>query len=73
MFFIENILLVDTLKHNLFSISQLYYSCYHIKFDYSKCLIEDATSKGVMFIGRRNKNAYVINIEFESGENIYQV
>ena len=38
---IKNVLLVD-LKHNLLSISQLCDKCYHVVFESSKCLIENA-------------------------------
>lgn len=31
---IENVLLIDSLKHTLLNISQLCYKCYNIKFDY---------------------------------------
>ena len=62
---IENVLLVDNLKHNLLSISQLCDKGYLIKFDSSNCLIEDAISKEVVFIGSRSKDVYIINIEFE--------
>ncbi|KAL2518809.1 Uncharacterized protein Adt_15056 [Abeliophyllum distichum] len=67
---IENVLLVDNLKHNLLSISQLCDKCYLIKFDSSKCLIEDAISKEVLFMGSRSKDVYIISIEFELEKEI---
>ena len=48
---IENVLLIDNLKHNLLSISQLCDKGYHVVFESSKCLIEDGCSKEVIFIG----------------------
>ena len=39
---IENVLLIDNLKHNLLSISQLCDKYYRVIFETSKCLIENA-------------------------------
>ena len=59
---IENVQLVDNLKHNLLSISQLYDKGYRIVFDSSSCKIKDATSNRVMFMGSQNDNVYTIDI-----------
>ena len=55
---IENILLVNNLKYNLLSISQLRNKGYRVVFESSKCLIEDACSKEVIFIINRKDNVY---------------
>ena len=47
---IENVLLVDNLKHNLLSISQLCDNGYRVVFESSKYLIENAYSKEVIFV-----------------------
>ena len=60
---IENVLLVDSLKHNLLSISQLCDKGYRVIFEPSKCLIEDTCSKEIIFEGERKDNVYTINIE----------
>ena len=59
---IDNVQLVDNLKHNLLSISQLCDKIYRIDFDSSSCKIEEATSNRVVFIGSRNKNVHSIDI-----------
>ena len=60
---IENVLLVDNLKHNLLSISYLCDKDYRVVSESSKYLIEDACSKEVIFIGDRKDNVYTIDIE----------
>ena len=60
---IENVQLVDNLKHNLLSISQLCDKGYRIVFDSSSCKIEDIASSRVVFVGSRNENVYTIDIE----------
>ena len=57
----ENVQLVDNLKYNLLSISQLCGKGYRIVFYSYSCKIEDATSNRVMFIGNRNNNVYTID------------
>ena len=63
--YIENVQLVDNLKHNLLSISQLYDKGYRIIFDSSSCKIEDTTSNRVILMGSRNDNVYTIDIEHD--------
>ena len=62
---IENVLLVDGLKHNLLSISQLCDKGYVIEFDASKCRIIDNASHDILFMGHRNQNVYMIDIEHD--------
>ena len=69
---IENVLLVDNLKHKLFNISQLCDKGYHVIFESSKCLIENAYSNEVIFIGDRKDNIYTIDVEkFSTQDNFF--
>ena len=47
---IENVLLVDGLKHNLISISQLCDKDYNVNFDKTECIISDALTNKILFI-----------------------
>ena len=62
---IENVLLVYGLKHNLLSISQLCDKGYEVEFDASICKIVDKKSKNVLFIGYRDQNVYLFDIEHD--------
>ena len=68
---IENALLVDNLKHNLLSISQLYDKGYRVVFETSKCLIETGCSKEVIFVGERKDNVYTIDVGKFSNQEKY--
>ncbi|KAH9728331.1 Integrase catalytic domain-containing protein [Citrus sinensis] len=63
---IENVCLVENLKHNLLSISQLCDKGYRVIFDESKCVIENACDGKVLFVGNRCVNVYTINIDCAS-------
>ncbi|KAH9754083.1 hypothetical protein KPL71_015319 [Citrus sinensis] len=63
---IENVCLVENLKHNLLSISQLCDKGYRVIFDDSKCVIENACDGKVLFVGNRCVNVYTINIDCAS-------
>ncbi|KAH9735120.1 hypothetical protein KPL71_017636 [Citrus sinensis] len=63
---IENVCLVENLKHNLLSISQLCDKGYRVIFDESKCVIENACDGKVLFVGNRYVNVYTINIDCAS-------
>lgn len=58
---IENVFLVDNLKHNLLSISQLCDKGYKIIFDHTCCLILE--NDKIIFIGNRIGNIYKIKID----------
>ncbi|POO02797.1 hypothetical protein TorRG33x02_017830 [Trema orientale] len=60
---IENILLIDSLKYNLLSISQFCDKGYRVIFEPSLCLIENTCSKEIIFEGERKDNIYTIDIE----------
>ena len=61
--FIENVLLVRGLNHNLLSISQLCDRGYKVNFEASHCAIIDKTTNKIKFFGKRHKNVYIINLK----------
>ena len=62
---IKNVLLIDGLKHNLISISQLCDKGYKVTFDKRECTIIDAITRKILFIGHRKSNVYKIIIQYE--------
>nr|KYP33248.1 Retrovirus-related Pol polyprotein from transposon TNT 1-94 [Cajanus cajan] len=60
---IENVLLVEGLKHNLLSISQLSDKGFKIEFDNTCCLICDKLTKEIRLIGKRIDNIYMLDLE----------
>ena len=66
---IENILLVDGLKHNLLSISQLCDKGFKMIFESSHCIIKDSQSDKIIFTGYRYRNVYTIDISKYEGHN----
>ena len=59
---IENVLLVDGLKHNLLSINQLYDKGNKVIFDKDICKIESTKDNKILFIGQMVENIYVFRI-----------
>ena len=59
---IESVLLVDGLKHNLLSISELCDNCFKAIFEASHCIIRDIQNDKTIFMGHRYDNVYAINI-----------
>ena len=59
--YIEDVLLVKGLKHNLFSISQLCDKGNKVTFDSNYCIIENNNDKQIKLIGKRlnNNNIYI--------------
>ena len=57
---IENVLLVDGLKHNLLSISQLCDKGFKVIFESSHCIIKDSQNDKIIFMGHRNENVYLL-------------
>ena len=53
---IESVLLVDGLKHNLLSISQLYDKGFKVIFKTSPCIIKDIQNDKTIFMGHRCDN-----------------
>ena len=60
---IENVLLVDGLKHNLLSISQLCDKKNRVIFDKDIYNIESIKDDKILFVGQRVKNVYVFKID----------
>jgi len=58
---IENLFLVDSLKHNLLSINQLYDKGYMIVFNHACCLILE--NDKVILVDNRKGNVYKIKID----------
>ena len=56
-------LLVDGLKHNLLSISQLCDKNNRVIFDSNCCIVEDKNDKQVKFVGHRVDNIYMISLD----------
>ena len=59
---IKDMLLVDGLKHNLLSISQLYDKGYKITFEPDLCLIADSKTNETVLKGKRVNNVYILNV-----------
>ena len=66
---IENVLLVDGLKHNLLSISQLCDKENKVIFDKDSCTIESIKDNETLFIGQRIENVYVFKIDTDEPTN----
>ena len=66
---IENVLLVDDLKHNLLSISQLCDKGFKVIFEASHYIIKDIQNDKTIFMGHRCDNVYVINISKYDGHD----
>ncbi|KAM6597070.1 hypothetical protein CsatA_007594 [Cannabis sativa] len=66
---IKNVLLVDNLKHNLLSISQLCDIGFRVVFESSKCSIENVSTNEVIFLGVRKDNVYVIDVDSFDSKN----
>ena len=64
-FNIKNVLLVEGLKHNLISISQLCDKGFKVMFEPNNCLIYDANGR-IVLIGKRVNNIYVLDLHHAS-------
>ena len=71
--YIENILLVKGLKHNLLSISQLCDKRYKVIFEASHYVVIDKLSNEVKFFDKRHKNVYTIDLHEVSNNDICSV
>ena len=60
--FIENVLLVDKLKHNLLSISQLCDRGFKVLFESSMYIVSSSLDSCVQFIGHRLGNVYMVDL-----------
>ena len=59
--FIDNILYVKGLKHNLISISQLCDKGYTVSFGTTMCVITSPMVNGIIFIENRHGNVYIVD------------
>jgi len=59
---IKDVLLVDGLKHNLLSISQLCDKGYKITFEPNICLIADSKTNETVLVGKQVNNVYMLNV-----------
>ena len=66
---IENVLLVEGLKHNLLSVSQLCDKGYLVSFDSQKCLIEHKHDINIKHVGHRVNNVYMIDLSIKQENN----
>jgi transposase InsO family protein len=57
---INSVLFVSGLKYNLLSISQLCNKGLRIIFEATKCIVEKALTKEILFYGKREGNIYVV-------------
>ena len=71
-FFIKDVLLVDGLKHNLLSISQLCDKGYIVKFESNACIIEKP-HKNMSMIALKQNNVYTIDINDLCNEMCFSV
>ena len=60
---IKNVFLVENLKYNLLSISQLCDKGYRVCFESNACHVINSTTNQIIYIGKRHKNVYVIHID----------
>ena len=60
---IENVLLLDGLKHSLLSVSKLYDKGFWVLFDSHNCFIESKHDRKIKYVGHRTNNVYMINLD----------
>ena len=60
---IENVLLVEGLKHNLLSIDQLCDKNFNVSFKSSICYVACPITNNVIFSRHKNKNVYVVDLD----------
>ncbi|CAI0435035.1 unnamed protein product [Linum tenue] len=68
---INDVLLVEGLKHNLLSISQLCSSGNKVSFESSRCIVERVSDGMVLFVGTRHNNMYIIDLQNIDAFNEY--
>ena len=60
---VEQVLLVNSLKYNLSSISQLCDEENIVIFEHDKCIIKSPETKKTRFVAQRRKNMYVLQLK----------
>ena len=68
---IENVCLVENLKHNLLRISQLCDKGYKVIFYKTRCVIENACDDNILFVENRCVNVFTIDIDCASTHDKY--
>jgi len=58
---INNVWLIDGLKHNLLSISKFCDNGYDVLFDKTSCTVVNKSDNSIIFKGKRMDNVYKIN------------
>ena len=69
--YVDNVLFVDGLKHNLFSISQFCDKGFKVIFESSLCMVSSLDVDGIKFTGLRHGNIYMVDLDdlaMESGQ-----
>jgi len=69
---IENVLLVEGLKHSLLSVSQLCDKGYLVSFESRNCVIENKHDRNIKHIGYRINNVYMINLDQKQNHDVCQ-
>ena len=65
-------MLVDVLKHNLLSISQLCDKVFKVIFESSHCIIKDSQNDKIIFMVHRNENVHTIySSKYESHDRCF--
>ena len=67
---IDDVYLVDGLKHNLLSISQLCDKGYQVVFETSNCIIHEKHDNHVLFVGQRCGNVYGVTLEDLNNQDV---
>ena len=67
---IENVLLVNGLKYNLFSISQLCDKGHKVIFECMSCQVIDINTNKLILIGHRQGNVYVVYLDDLSSSTV---
>ena len=70
---VEQVLLVDGLKHNLLSISQLCDEGSVVVFEKDQYVIKIRDSDEVRFIAQRNKNIYILQLKELADQDVYLI
>ena len=60
---IDNVLLIEGLKYNLLSISQMCNKKFNVSFKSSICYITCLITNNIIFSGHRNKNVHVVDLD----------
>ena len=61
--FIENVLLVDNLKHNILSISQLCDKGFKVVFESLMCIVTSPIDNSITLIEHRHRNVYIVDLD----------